>query len=80
MAGKSPHNPKNELHAPIWVPALQLIFAAMLLYAIKNPLMLQEFDASLQLTDKQPSLIIQIPVSNVAVAATLQSRTSEHSM
>ena len=80
MAGNIQHTLKNELHAPVWVPALQLIFAALLLYAIKNPIMLHEFDASLQVTDNEPSLIIQIPVSNVAVAATLQSTVVEQSM
>ncbi len=80
MAGKSQSKSKNELQAPVWLSALLLAFAALLLYAIKNPVLLHELEASLQLKKAEPSLVIRIPVSNVAVAATIQSVVAEQSM
>lgn len=80
MAGKSQYKFKTELEAPIWLSALLLAFAATLLFAIKNPVLLHEFEASLQLNKGEPSLVIRIPVSNVAVAATIQSVVAEQSM
>jgi hypothetical protein len=80
MAGKTHNNSSSELQAPAWKTAALLMFAALLLFAIKNPIVLHQLEASVQPKSAEPSLIIQIPVSNVAVASTIQGVVAEQSM
>lgn len=73
MRGKQFERGNGELFTPLWISAARLLFAAMLLYVIRNPAPMQQLEASLQTTTDLPAaLILNIPVSNVAVAATEQ--------
>ena len=80
MAGKPHINSASELLVPAWKSAALLMFAALLLFAIKNPIVLYQLEASVQPKSAEPSLIIHIPVSNVAVASPVQRVAAEQSM
>lgn len=75
-----PEKKKTELHTPLWLSALQLVFAALLLYIIRNPAPIYQLEMSLHQDDKPARMIVNLPMGNVAVAATQQELTAKQPM
>ena len=71
MRGTTSKKYTQEHFTPLWISLAQLVFAAILLYAIRNPAPLHQLEASLERSTKpEATITVNIPVSNVAVAAT----------
>jgi hypothetical protein len=70
MRGKYFKTRNRHPDTPLWISFAQLMFAALLLYVIRNPAPIQELEASLQAAKEDPAaMIVNIPVSSVAIAA-----------
>ena len=77
-AGTIPTTFRNELRPPLWLALAQLMFAAVLLYAIRNPITLEQVSSYVfQNKQPEPAIIINIPLSTVAVAAPVKQKPSE---
>lgn len=59
---------RNELKPPLWLALAQLLFAAVLLYVIRNPIQIATLSKSTQLSESKPAIVITIPMTT-AVAA-----------
>ena len=75
-AGTSQNSPHHELKPPLWLAMAQLVFAAVLLYVIRNPVSLEGLSTYAKQSES-PAIVINIPLSTVAVAAPVKSKTGE---
>lgn len=74
-AGTPQKPPRNELKPPLWLAFAQLLFAAVLLYVIRNPVSVESLSTYAQRpTAPTPAIIINIPLSTVAVAAPVKPK------
>lgn len=71
---------RNELRPPLWLALAQLLFAAVLLYVIRNPVQLSTLSESTQLPESKPAIVITIPVTTAAVAAPVVPKIQDLSM
>ncbi len=68
---------------PLWVCAVQLLFAAVLLFVIRNPAPVMQLEARINVIDttaESAALVVHIPLSNIAVAATGKEIANEQPM
>lgn len=70
--------PHDELRPPIWLALAQLLFAAVLLYVIRNPVATESTTSyALEENPPKPAFVISIPLSTVAVAAPAKQKPGE---
>ncbi len=76
-AGTTSNLPRDELKPPAWLALAQLLFAAVLLYVIRNPVPLETTTAFITREKPPPPITIRVPLSTVAVAAPTKQKIGE---